>query len=136
MMFYCPKCGTTIEEGKTVCPNCGLDVTKVNPIIKNAASSADSRAASDVKKVKRYGNSAVKYAYFVLAAVVLIMFFVAAARIAYSGNEIHQIESVGGETLEEAYYFELGSIYAGYAMISRALGIFFSSVLVWLGLKK
>lgn len=70
-----------------------------------------------------------------LAVVVLIMFFIAAAKIYYGGNEIHQIDSVGGETLEEAYYYELGSIYGGYALISCALGIFFSSVLVWLGIK-
>ncbi len=136
MMFYCPKCGTTIEEGRTVCPNCGLDITEVNPILKNAASSVNSSAAFDVKAEKRAGNPAVKYVYFVLAAVVLIMFFIAAAKIAYGGNKIQQIESIGGETLEEAYYYDLGSIYAGYAMISCALGIFFSSVLVWLGLKK
>ena len=125
MMFYCPKCGTTIEEGRTVCPNCGLDITEVNPILKNAASSVNSSAAFDVKAEKRAGNP-----------YMLIMFFIAAAKIAYGGNKIQQIESIGGETLEEAYYYDLGSIYAGYAMISCALGIFFSSVLVWLGLKK
>ena len=63
------------------------------------------------------------------------MFFIAASNIVAGGNEIMQIRSVGGKTLEEAYYNELGSIYVGYAMISRALGIFFASVLVWLGLK-
>lgn len=134
--MFCPKCGTAIEEGTTVCPNCGLDTATVNqspdpvatPIV---ASSVTTNAEAD----KKAGNPVVKFVYFGLAAVVLIMFFIAAGNIVSGGNNIMQIQSVGGETLEEAYYHELGSIYAGYAMISRALGIFFASVLVWLGLK-
>ena len=46
------------------------------------------------------------------------MFFMAASSIADGGSEIMQIQSVGGKTLEEAYYAELGTIYSGYAMIS------------------
>ncbi len=77
-----------------------------------------------------------KYIYFGLAAVVLLMFFTGAKDIGKSGHEITYIKSVGGKTMEEAYYAELGNIYLGYATVIRAAGIFFSSILVWLGLKE
>lgn len=89
-----------------------------------------------VVKQESGNNMLIKVIYLGLAAVVLVMFFMAASSIADGGSEIMQIQSVGGQTLEEAYYFELGTIYSGYAMIARALGIFFASVLAWLGLKK
>ena len=40
------------------------------------------------------------------------------------GMEIGSIESVGGKTLEEGYYQELATVYAGYAAMIRATGIF------------
>jgi hypothetical protein len=134
--MFCPKCGTTIEEGINVCPTCGLDITTIDqgskPEISPAATTPATASSGSTNKAD---NQIIRYVYFGLAAVVLIMFFIAASSIVSGGNEIMQIQSVGGKTLEEAYYYELGSIYAGYAMISRALGIFFASVLVWLGLK-
>lgn len=134
--MFCPKCGTTIEEGATVCPNCGLDIATVNQSPSSAATpTVASLVTLDSELNKKNGNPIVKFVYFVLAVVVLILFFIAASNIVSGGNEIMQIQSVGGQTLEEAYYYELGSIYAGYAMMSRALGIFFASVLVWIGLK-
>lgn len=134
--MFCPKCGTTIDEGVNLCPNCGLDITMVDQDLKPAITTTVAiPVAATSEPAKKAGNPVVKFVYFGLAAVILIMFFIAASNIVSGGNEIMQIQSVGGKTLEEAYYYELGSIYAGYAMISRALGIFFASVLVWLGLK-
>lgn len=129
--MFCPKCGTAIADGNSVCQNCGLDVNTVYQASKTAVTPTVTTSESS----KKTGNVVVRFVYFGLAVAILIMFFMAAADIASGGNEIRQIESVGGKTLEEAYYYELGSIYAGYAMISRALGIFFASVLVWLGIK-
>lgn len=51
------------------------------------------------------------------------------------GMEIGSIESVGGKTLEKGYYQELATVYAGYAAMIRATGIFFSSILAYIGLK-
>lgn len=130
--MFCPKCGITIEEGEAVCPNCGLDTAIVN---QNPNSVVTHSVTNSVTLNAKLINKNIRFIYFGLAAVVLIMFFIAASNIVAGGNEIMQIRSVGGKTLEEAYYNELGSIYVGYAMISRALGIFFASVLVWLGLK-
>lgn len=133
--MFCPKCGNSVEEGSHVCANCGLDFST----LKNENES-DTEVVVPMHTTKdlhnKQENPVVKFVYFGLAAVVLVMFFMAASNIASGGSEIMQIQSVGGKTLEEAYYAELGTIYSGYAMISRALGVFFASVLVWLGLKK
>ncbi len=81
-------------------------------------------------------NNPLKLIIFcVLAVIVLVLCMVAAGQIASHGEEISLIESVGGKTLEEAYYTELGGIYGGIAMTIRALGLFGAGVLAYLGLK-
>jgi threonine/homoserine/homoserine lactone efflux protein len=64
------------------------------------------------------------------------MFWIAASKVAKGGVDIMSIESVGGQTLDEAYYFALGSVYDGYTLMIQALGVFCASVLIWLGLRK
>lgn len=146
--MFCPKCGSSVESGVEICPKCGLDFSTIKQsqsasvVIPTAVSenSYDSKKgknieSSEEKLDKVSGKWIVRFTYFGLAVAVFIMFFVAAGNIASGGTEIMKIQSVGGKTLEEAYYYELGAIYAGYAMISRALGVFCASVLVWLGMK-
>ena len=55
---------------------------------------------------------------------ILIMFFISASKISDAGRNISRISSVGGKTLEEAYYTEVGEAYNGYALALRAFGIF------------
>lgn len=135
--MFCPKCGKDVGEGIQTCPSCGLDFSTMSskPNVVNDVQS-QRYDTPVVPKQENGRNTIVMIAFLGLAVVVLIMFFMAASSIANGGSEIMQIQSVGGQTLDEAYYFELGGIYTGYAMISRALGIFFASVLVWLGIKK
>lgn len=133
--MFCPKCGTNVEDGSGVCSNCGLDFSAIKQDNKTSVE-VTALAHTNQKTQTLFRNSVVRFVYFGLAAVVLVMFFMAASSIADGGKEIMQIQSVGGETLEEAYYAELGLIYSGYAIIARALGIFFASVLAWLGLRK
>ena len=59
--------------------------------------------------------------------------FSAANSIKTGGLEIMSIESVGGKTLEEAYYQNLGYIYEGYCVVVKALGVFCSSILLFFG---
>lgn len=134
--MFCPKCGNNVEEGVQVCPNCGLDFSTVSSKQEVTPEVKQDSNTTVVTKQENGSNILVKVIYFGLAAVILVMFFMAASSIAEGGSEIMQIQSVGGQTLEEAYYSELGTIYSGYAMIVRALGIFCASVLAWLGLKK
>lgn len=86
----------------------------------------------EVKVKKKLGINI----HFVLSGVVLLMFLLAAVAVGKGSMTISQIKSVHGNSLEQAYYSGLGDIYMGYSIIVAALGIFFSSVLVWIGKKK
>lgn len=68
-----------------------------------------------------------------VSIVLLIMFFSAADSIKAGGLDIMRIQSVGGRTLEEAYYHGLGYIYEGYCVATRAIGVFCSSMLLLFG---
>lgn len=132
--MFCPKCGSNNEEGKEACVNCGLVFSELNSDNESTPKPSITVLADQGKSMSK--TPIIRLVYFGLALVVLIMFFVAAGSIVKGGSEIMQIESVGGTTLEEAYYAELGAIYSGYAMIARAFGVFCASILVWLGLKE
>ncbi len=71
-----------------------------------------------------------------VSIVLLIMFFSAADSIKTGGLDIMSIESVGGKTLEEAYYHGLGYIYEGYCITLRAFGVFCSSLLLLFGISR
>ena len=133
--MFCPKCGTNVGDEMDVCSNCGLDFSTIK---KEDKSNTEVTVSANVSQSTQTssGNMFIRVIYFGLAAVVLVLFFMAANSIAEGGSEIMQIQSVGGKTLEEAYYAELGMIYSGYAMIARAVGVFFASVLAWFGLRK
>lgn len=60
---------------------------------------------------------------FVCAAYIYQPFAHARNYFMSGGLEISRIQSVGGKTLEEAYYHELGTIYNGFAELSHAFGI-------------
>lgn len=135
--MFCPKCGTSSEENASICSNCGLEFSTID--IGSLSPETETTQISEIPvplSEKKSSHLVKKIIFCGLAAIVLIMFLIAAARISDGGMSIMQIQSVGGETLEEAYYAELGEIYSGFALISSAIGIFFASVLVWLGFKK
>ncbi len=75
-------------------------------------------------------------ASLIISIVLLIMFFSAANSIKIGGLEIMSIESVGGKTLEEAYYQNLGYIYEGYCVAIKAIGVFCSSLLLLFGVSR
>lgn len=80
-------------------------------------------------------HASLKIVYFILAAIVLLFAFNAASSISSAGLNIASIESVGGKTLEEAYYQYSGELYLGYATMVCTTGIFFAAVLAYLGIK-
>ncbi|MBP3546336.1 MAG: hypothetical protein J6K16_04295 [Alphaproteobacteria bacterium] len=67
--------------------------------------------------------------YKILAVIVFIISIIASYFIFKGGNYIGEIQSVGGRTLEEAYYNGLGLVYKGLSLFVLTTGIFFSSFL-------
>lgn len=146
--MYCPRCSTQNTDNSSICKNCGFDFSTLNTTPEPSQSiNIQDNNQSDILKLDELPsqnntkNSSVRYwlklcIYLALSVIVLVMFFLSANQISESGKNIMLIQSVGGKTLEEAYYAELGVIYSAYATIVRALGLFFASILVWLGIKK
>ena len=125
--MYCKQCGSVLAEDGH-CPNCGA----IQPPAPTAQAHSEAPAAAAGTAPRRESGFRT-WAYIGAGIVTLILFFVAAHLVAAGGSEIMQIQSVGGKTLEEAYYFELGNVYAGYAMALRGAGIFGGASLILKG---
>lgn len=135
--MICSSCNSENKEDDLFCLKCGSPLREMETFKEDSTLKEDAKEVSALSITDISSNQMVKtIAFSVLAVVVLIMSFIAASKISSAGLEIMSIESVGGKTLEEAYYQGLGGIYSGYAIIVRTIGIFFASVLVWLGLKR
>lgn len=128
--MYCKQCGSVLDADGH-CPNCGAVQELAAPAQATVTMPAAAGAVSGMTPQKRSGFQ--MWAYIAAGVVTLILFFVAAHLVAAGGSEIMQIQSVGGKTLEEAYYFELGNVYAGYAMALRGAGIFGGASLILKG---
>ena len=70
----------------------------------------------------------------IASILVIVLSFIAANEFVDGGTGISVIQSVGGKTLEEAYYYQLGHIYNGYAFMCRSIGLGLSTIMIWLGL--
>lgn len=119
--MYCEKCGNQLEENEKVCSKCGYEIESVDNKIENVL----------LQNIKQKSNKHIKY--YVIATIILIMFIIAGFNVASHGKEISEIISVGGKTLQEAYYHELGGIYFGYSVALYAIGISLSTFIFYLG---
>ncbi|MBQ8149614.1 MAG: zinc ribbon domain-containing protein [Clostridia bacterium] len=141
--MFCPFCGTEIPDEVKVCPNCEKELPE-EEIAEAAAPAETPEVAPEAVPAKKKSFKwlyvlyrVVKLAAFcALAVYVYQRFQAAASNISYGGMMISYIESVGGKTLEEAYYAQLGNIYSGYTILTRASGAAISGILVGLGLTK
>ena len=150
--MFCPKCGTQNVAEALVCKQCGYRFTKTSVVSENTDSipelTADALTDSNVTETPSSVFSSNSYAtkgtklirlenlWFLIAAVVFVLSFVAAIMVFVGGLKIASIESVGGKTLEEAYYQYSGNVYFGYSLFVFAMGAFCSSVLSWIGLRE
>ena len=131
--MFCPKCGATIVEGEQTCKECGLDLKSVVGA-KTSGNVSDYKTQEQPYQIQQSNTKVIIWC--LLAGVSLIIFLCAAHLVMSGGKEISGIESVGGRTLEEAYYKELGTVYAGIAWAIRGIGIFVSCVLAKFGFEK
>ena len=134
--MFCPKCGTQIENTNDQCMKCGYHPTLKTDGKTSAQSEKEPTTQEYVSGKFEKIKATKKPVYCIAAGIVAIMCFYAAACISDGGAEISMIQSIGGQTLEEAYYQSLGLVYAGYAMAVRAFGVFSAMVLIKLGSKE
>lgn len=137
MAKNCEKCGKELQDAAVFCPACGANANGVNMAGQGQPTANVYNGAQYYPTNSKLSNMSVNkklaFAFWGIAIVVLLLSLVAAGSILSGGSEIADIRSVGGQTLDEAYYQELGSVYAGYAGIVSAMGIFMSSILGFLG---
>lgn len=123
-----------------VCPSCGYSelapVQPVQPVQPVKPASANHAAPVQAGQTKNTARVVRIIAFAIMAVSILISFEIAGNLIAKGGDGISSITSVGGRTLEEAYYYELGFIYEGYALIVKSVGRVFAALLLWAGVKK
>lgn len=131
---YCSNCGQVMMIDDETCSSCGFseNTFEMHNETNDKMTTEPPRESKPVDK-----SRIIRIIAFVLMAIsILISFEIAANLIAKGGEGISDITSVGGRTLEEAYYYELGFIYEGYALIVRTVGRVFAALLVWVGAKK
>lgn len=135
--MFCPKCGTAFADGTRKCENCGYELLEETSKERNDLNQQpkEDRIENPIAKSYTPKKLSINIIFYVLAALVLIISLYAAHCVISGGMEIGSIESVGGQTLEEAYYQSLGTVFAGYAAMIRATGIFFASILAYIGFK-
>ena len=133
--MFCQKCGTEIDSSSKTCPQCGVEIPSAPSPIVDTPKYASAPTPSITPPTAPKTHASLKIVYFILAAIVLLFAFSAASSISSAGLNIASIESVGGKTLEEAYYQYSGELYLGYATMVRTTGIFFAAVLAYLGIK-
>lgn len=125
--MYCEKCGAKLVEGEFMCSICGYDFRDTNVTETEIVIEDNSFLDKIINKLDLI--------YFIIAIVVFVLFLMAASNVSSAGEAISEIRSVGGETLEEAYYQSSYGLYSGISMALFATGITLSSILVWFGIK-
>ena len=130
--MFCPKCGAQMPEETQLCSNCGCDISN----IQQAVPSEKVLTMDGVQSVElERKSSPIRTIFFILATIVFALSLYSAHCVAAGGLDIASIQSVGGKTLEDAYYQYLGTVYAGYASMIRTTGLFFSAILIYIGMK-
>lgn len=141
--MFCPKCGAENQDANQECENCNFvfapeEATEPAPTVSKEIVTEFSESFLKSVEEPRKGLSRQKKVAIVLwivSAVVLVLSFVASGCIFYGSDSIAHIRTFTGNTLEEAYYRELYTIYNGYALIVIAIGIFMATLLSFFGFR-
>jgi hypothetical protein len=128
-IMFCSNCGTPIESERNNCQNCG-HIIETDILIRRFL-----EQSNRVEVIRKRSVSKI-ILFSILAITVLCMFFMAATIVGQGGSDIGSIQSVSGDSIAEAYYNGMGTIYSGIAIAINAVGIFLSAILMVIGLQK
>lgn len=123
---FCGKCGRKVDVETGACPVCDK-IEQTRPEIGGGVSDAAGKEKQRKERIIRVAGC------ILIAIITLISFELAGSLIAQGGANISDIKSVGGRTLEEAYYQELGIVYNGISIAVRAFGRVLTFLLVYMG---
>lgn len=121
------------------CPKCKGDLTSSDKECASSVNKMTPEPSTNTKSTSVHASGCNNNSKTMVYSVVVIIFllsFYAAHSISEAGTAISQIRSVGGSTMEEIYYLELGGIYEGFANMARAAGVFFCSLIMIISNKK
>ena len=130
--MFCRKCGNELKEGEKICSKCGFDMS-VAAVSKSSAPTSEPQ----VSQIKRKGtfNVIIAVVLIIVAVVVIKMSFEGADTIERAGRSMMRIESVSGNSIDEAYFQDYGRFLEGLAVVVRAMGISCGIVVAYIGIK-
>lgn len=143
--MYCPKCGAENTDQNQICENCGCrfavgESKEILPslgAVNTASKEVTAETPLPLKFVKTPAlpdlNKHLPNLFFAVAFSVLVLSVIGAVCLFIGGARISEIQSVGGKTLEEAYYSRLQLIYNGFGFLVLSAGIFMSATLSFFG---
>lgn len=155
----CSNCGAELNDDTKFCPECGTDNEAVTEAVENTAEAEqnveenEEQAENDSqtedentaelaeKKAHKVHINAEAYVFFGLAVIVLGIFMYAAYKMGGIGTGMYNmmVEQFGGAESIDADMIKLinlqVSIYSVGAIALRGVGVFFASVLAWLGFR-
>lgn len=124
--MFCEKCGNEIKEGEKFCGKCGKSIEQGEEKI---------NVSNERKIESNQGAPLIRLVLYIVAIIVIIMFFNGAGTIAEASDKMLTLRSVSGETVAEAYYQYYGRFLDGLAIVVRGLGITCGIVIGYIGRK-
>ena len=145
--MFCPKCGAQNTDTNMMCENCNYLLQEASVreepevIVSKEIISVKEESNPQDHSQKKYDQDSISkkkllgFLFIGVAVLVLLLSVISAILLFIGGSEIAQIQSVGGKTLDEAYYYRLQYVYHGFGVFVLSMGIFMSSVLTYLGIQ-
>lgn len=135
-MWTCYKCKTVTEDDlKELCFSCmtprkDSELKNLYQTISNETTPADNSFQSPNNTKQAFGVLVI-----CLGMLSGSLFFLAAIKLYLSGAELQTLRSVGGESVAEVYYQQMGKHGVGYAVMSFAFGLGVIAISLGQGIK-
>ena len=121
----CIQCGSELNGNEAFCPNCGIAQNETAQLFEsNAKKKHIKQNRSLVKLIKSVVN--------ILIGLFLVIFFIvldynyfelldAKYDISIAASQMKNIQSISGNTIDEAYYQQMGSILDGFCTLQTGV---------------